>query len=517
MANDSITFFCPACNIRLTVPGSLAGVTGPCPSCRALIQAPYPAPVVSAPVQSIAPAPSVPLQTVSPAPQVEYPSQHPGYQPPQPVYTQPAQPIYAQPTQPDYPPQQPVYPPPQPVSSPAAVPIIQPPIQPEHYTDYAALPVANPVPVSLPVSPSPQSPATLRPEPRQLPNRSSPGESIAKQVPEAKLNCESSKSPATLPPPPRQRSKILLVLVPLLFLTLTIALILGIWIVLKNQGKDSHGNKGKLTESTVLSILPENNPAPKTPDVSKEESTLPLPVPTPELPSIIEPVPVLPEGIEPETPGKSANDVLEKFLAAKSLSERLPMIETKSPDSELAKSCLAAPLPASSNLLIEAQESNAVEQVTDVYYNVDFATGNNMTNNQTILVRTRGSGEPKIVVDPFLDSFGGRLAAYARTPSDKSGTFQVIISAVASCNDERVPNREKKLTLKLLPRDNTKEIARAYFGRQSKIGTMLEDGTYSLSYGKAKACTVVLRWNTEDNPQAPYLEAMDLKTLDWNP
>lgn len=341
---------------------------------------------------------------------------------------------------------------------------------------------------------------------------------MAKLVPEAKLNCERSKSPIPLPPPaPRQRSRISLLLVPLLFLTLTIALILGISTALKHQGTGSHENKGKLTKSTVLSILPENNQAPKAPDVPEQETTPPLPVPAPELPAIIKPVPTLPEGIAPETPGKSANDALEKFLAAKSLPERLSLIETKTPDAELTKSCLAAPLPASSNLLIEAQESNVVEQVTDVYYNVDFAAENNLTNKQTILVRTRGSDAPKIVVDPFLDSFGGRLAAYAKTPSEKSFTFQVIISAVASCNDERVPNREKKLTLKLLPRDNTKEIARAYFGRQSKIGMMLEDGTYSLSYGKAKACTVVLRWNIEDNPQAPYLEAIDLKTLDWNP
>lgn len=309
----------------------------------------------------------------------------------------------------------------------------------------------------------------------------------------------------------------MLLLGPLLFLTLTIVLILGVWKVLKIQGSETSGNKGKLTESTVLSILPENKPAPQAPAVPAQETAPPLPVPAPELPSIIKPVPTLPEGIEPETPGKSANDVLEKFLAAKSLPERLSLIETKTPEAELVKSCLAGPLPSPSNLLIEAQESNPVEQVTDIYYNVDFAAGNNLTNNQTILVRTRGSGKPKIVADPFLDSFGGRLAAFTKTPSDKSGTFQVIISAVASCNDERVPNREKKLTLKLLPRDNTKEIARAYFGRQSKIGTMLEDGTYSLSYGKAKACTVVLRWNTEDNPQTPYLEAMDLKTLDWNP
>lgn len=300
-----------------------------------------------------------------------------------------------------------------------------------------------------------------------------------------------------------------------LFVAAALGIVYGVRTVLNNQTRDPLA--AKRTESTVLPILPENQPPLRKLDPEQEDPVPSLPVSPPDQPSIIQPVPTLPEGMEPETPGKAANEALEKFLAAKSLPERLPMIETKTDEAELVKSCLASPLPAASNILTEAQETNAVERVTDIYYNVDFDAGNNTRNPQTILVRTRGTGEPKIVVDPFLDSYGGRLAAYAATPSEKSGTFQVIISAVASCNDERVPNREKKLTLKLLPQDNTKEIARAYFGRQSKIGMMLEDGTYSLSYGKAKACTVLLRWNTEDNPATPYLEAIDLKRLDWNP
>lgn len=210
-------------------------------------------------------------------------------------------------------------------------------------------------------------------------------------------------------------------------------------------------------------------------------------------------------------------EVLEKFLAAKTLAERLPLIESHTAEADLAKTCLAGPLPATIKIENYSRETNTVEQVVDIYHNVNLDAGNNRTNPQTILVRTRGSGDPKIVVDPFLDSFGGRLMAYAKTPSDKAGIFQVIINPVAACYDERVPNREKKLTLKLLPQDNAKEIALACFGRQSKIGLMLEDGTYSLRYGKAKACTVMLRWNTEDKPSMPYLEALDLKTLDWNP
>jgi hypothetical protein len=114
----------------------------------------------------------------------------------------------------------------------------------------------------------------------------------------------------------------------------------------------------------------------------------------------------------------------------------------------------------------------------EYYYSVDIQTAGSSANPQTILVRARGNNEPKVVVDPFLDLFGGRLAAYAVEPSDATGTFQVIASALATCTDPKVPDRQKKLTLKQLAQENTKEIASAYFGKQSDIGRMLEDGTY---------------------------------------
>lgn len=46
---------------------------------------------------------------------------------------------------------------------------------------------------------------------------------------------------------------------------------------------------------------------------------------------------------------------------------------------------------------------------------------------------------------------------------------------------------------------------------------MLMDGSQNLSYGSAKACTVLLHWNTTDKPDRPYLEAGDITALNWNP
>jgi hypothetical protein len=302
----------------------------------------------------------------------------------------------------------------------------------------------------------------------------------------------------------------------LLFLTASGALVYGVITILKTQ-PDKNTRSSQTTTPSTAPASPKATPVPDLIVPQKSQPVPALPTPAPEQPTLIEPAPVLPAGVEPKSPGMDALAVLEKFVAAKSLAERLPIIETKTPEAELTTSCLAGPLPPAPKMLLEFQESNAMEEVVDFYYNVDFEMDDKRPNLQTILVRTRGRGEPKVVVDPFLDLFGGRLAAYASKPSEKAGVFQVIVSALASCNDPLIPDREKKLTLKLLSRDNTKEIAQAYFGKMSKIHEMLEDGTYSLSYGKAKSCTVMLGWNTKDNPEHPYLEAIQLKALDWNP
>jgi hypothetical protein len=347
-------------------------------------------------------------------------------------------------------------------------------------------------------------------------------ELVARQMPEPNPAAGGSKlQAAPLPRHPHKPSFLSRFLLMLLFLIATVALVFGILTVLKSQTAK--------TPSPVKVAPPAGPPpagtvpeAPKPAPAPVEEPVKPpsrsaLPTPAPEQPVLIEPAPSLPAGIEPKAPGMEALEVLEKFLNAKSLAERLPMIETKTPEAELSASCLARPLPPAPKMLLEFQESNPMEEVVDFYYSVDFADPDRRDNQQTILVRTRGRAEPKVVVDPFLDLFGGRLAAYASKPTDKAGVFQVIASPLASCTDPKVPNHDKKLTLKLLARETAKEIAQAYFGKLSKIGEMLEDGTYSLSYGKAKTCTVMLRWNTEDDPKYPYLEAIAIKAMDWNP
>jgi len=209
--------------------------------------------------------------------------------------------------------------------------------------------------------------------------------------------------------------------------------------------------------------------------------------------------------------------VLKQFLTATTLEERFPLIETRTSGDELASSVLARPLPETSRIEIDSQENSAAEQMVDFYYQVDFVASDRSINPQVILVRIRGPGEPKVVVDPFLDLFGGRLANFIKAPRDQLAEFQVIVYALASCNENSVPNRDEKLTLKLLPQDHASEIGRAYFSKHSRVHELLEDGTYLLSYGKAKACTVLLGWNVTEDASKPYLEVRSISDLDWDP
>jgi len=192
------------------------------------------------------------------------------------------------------------------------------------------------------------------------------------------------------------------------------------------------------------------------------------------------------------------------------------MMETQATQEELASSCLAKPLPAVVSMVPEFRESDAIENRVDFFYNVEFQTSDPRARKQTILVRTRGDGPPKIAADAFLDTHGGRLAAYAAKPSEKAGFFRAVVYAVAGSTDTSIPNHEKKLTLKLMACDNAPEIASAHFNPHSKIAEILRDGNRELTYGSARPCTVMLRWNTEEDPARPFLEAIAIRDFGWN-
>lgn len=457
MVNDPLTFACPACGVKLTVPSSMAGITGPCPTCSSIIQAPVrsagsiPVPPITAPIPEPAPAP---------APQI-YPSQLPL------------------------------------VPGPPSAP--NPPAATE--TESAVQVQTRPYDVEI------SSPAVIRVEPRGHKSRTGSHEVIARPMPGP-----DEYAPVNLPPTSHRRSKQpVRALIILLVLASFAGVFFGVLAWLKHDSTTPLLNHPSKFSTPQKPSAPPSAPAPKSDADVTPAPAAPEPPKTPAAPN----PPA--NASAPVTPGVAALQLLEKFLTASTLAERLPLIETSTPAPELEASVLARPFPHAPRYSPDVQETDLSGNFTDIYYSVDFEGTDGKTNPQVILVRVRPDHPPKVIVDPFLDTFGGRLAAYAATPTTKPGSFQVLVSAVARTTDNTIPNHGEKLRLKLLPRDNEREITNAYFSKLSKISEMLLDDNSGFRYGQARACRVSLSWNTTEDPQKPYLEAIGITELQWNP
>jgi hypothetical protein len=340
-------------------------------------------------------------------------------------------------------------------------------------------------------------------EPGPQPRRHDPAASTTKENSEA---TPSRRVRSTYPPQRRTARRSVM---PALFLVALVAVVVGIVQVIR-YGADSAKSRGAdptAGDSRVKPILSDKPPQsvagqPKIPATSGGEAS-PATAPPATSADVVR-------------SGAHALKTLAEFLTADTLAERLPLIETNTPPEELAKSCLAGKLPHTS---IEAtvQTDHGTGSITDCYYRVGFDLGDGKEYLQTVLVQIRGAGPPAVVVDPLLDLYGGRLASYAATPTDKPGYFHVILCAL-SRPPENWPNADNKFIIKLQSDEQADgSIAVAVADKLSGIGKALTNSVITgLNWGQPKPCLVMLQWNLE-NPTKPYLEALEAKRLDWEP
>jgi hypothetical protein len=375
-------------------------------------------------------------------------------------------------------------------------------------------PAPTPAPADTPAAiKKPITPASVPIAPRSAPVPSAPREI----VPENKKKPAPSGHREILPKrrheTRRMPERVLLrSIMPLLFAGVAAVLIFGVVKMFKKQGIPPVPVPSEAT-SAALEKKPENNKKSGPAGNTSIPATAPTRSGTGESPQH----PGMEETVPRPAAATEALAVLENFLKASSLEERLPIIETKEPEGALADSILAGPLPSFRNLVIDSQESFPLENIVDFYFTFDFINNDASASPQTVVVRRRGSMNPRILADPFLDLYGGRLAAYAAKPQPKGRVFHAIVYALPSCNDLKIPDRQKKITLRLYSHEHSPNVTLAYASRVSKIGELLTSGNHDLTYGKPKACVVLLGWNTEESPGAPYLEALDVSAFHWNP
>jgi hypothetical protein len=243
MANEFITFSCPACGIKLTVPGNLAGVSGPCPTCRTQIQAPIPSP------------PEVPKAT-------------PNAQIPAPVLDQPV----------------PV--PPERVDAPRLS-------QPAPSTAFSQpIPVSPPITAEVKQQPNPPIlPSTLLSEPPPVPKLSLGEEPVEAQSPESSGPDETNGGHPNRSP---GRNRLFLVLIPLLFVIAALAIGFGVMTLFKNLPSEIP----KKSPGVQLMHSPKPGTT-KFPDAASSQTAAPKPIK-------LEPSPPPSEGQPPVTPTEAA-------------------------------------------------------------------------------------------------------------------------------------------------------------------------------------------------------------------
>lgn len=486
MSEDVLHFHCQACQAKLTVPAKLAGIEGPCPKCGATIRAPEATPPTPAEPEYAPP----PAQAPAPAPE----------EPPAPV---------------------------------------------------AEAPATCRRPDSLPErrNPPPQATeqASIRPQPRELPDRPSrqavsPKHSTAdvakRPAPRAQRSGSSSRS----------SSGIGRFLIPITFLFIGGALAY----VLLFFFMGGPGSKPDNPEPPPTTDNPTNPPAPGPNPPSSTGATAGTSTPPP---------PPAPEMLDPAE-GIEAQDVLRDFLRASSLGARLPYIEPAYEREALEGSIIDTPLLSADRITPDPPSRNLLENFVDHPFRVLFELDDESSVATLVVVRKRSDQKPKILIDPLLDLLGGRIADFAVQPTDGTRTFRAVIEAMPRCFEENIPNPDDKITYKISTSTHGGEIARAYASKLSPLAEMLYSPDSELRWGKRIPATITLKWTTEvakspvtappappeeadssdtaggegeaasseedapapvevpaPEPAAamPYLELIEIKSLDWSP
>lgn len=285
----------------------------------------------------------------------------------------------------------------------------------------------------------------------------------------------------------------------------------------------------KKDESTEPAYSPAP-PAVPSADAGPETTVVPD-VPAPRPPTTADPVVpeppaateevVAPEADPASTPGTAgAAEVAEDFLNANNLAGRLDLIETTMSASDMKATVLDSVLPEFLPLQPAPQTRNTAEAFIDYPFITSFPQDDGTERTVVLMVRTRDRSQPKVLAQPFVDLYGSRLKDFVKEPVEgEPSTFQVIIEPMPRVFEEGIPNPDKKFTYKLMASFTGSEIGRAYASQQSSLAEQLYNFSTDsrIRWGQRQCATVVLAWNTEEDPDQPYIEMVAIRSYDWSP
>lgn len=209
--------------------------------------------------------------------------------------------------------------------------------------------------------------------------------------------------------------------------------------------------------------------------------------------------------------------VLARFLDATSLAGRRDlMTKSRRTDAELSSGPLAGPLPDYVHTRPLLFMENDAEGLTEYFFEVYFQTNPDVIASPlTVQLTEWGDGKIKVHTDAFLDLYTDDIQDFAKSPQEGERTFHVIADAYKHCFDDNIPGAKNKSYIKLRSHRSEIALARAYFGRDSKLSEQIAHPK-GLPWGSDGDVTVTVRWNREE-PTQPFLELVRIDGFSWNP
>lgn len=207
-------------------------------------------------------------------------------------------------------------------------------------------------------------------------------------------------------------------------------------------------------------------------------------------------------------------EVLAEFFKAADLETRLALVEMETPPEELAAGFFAGPIEASFHFQEHEVKFDRLDGTLEIIFLAHVTPVGGDEETHLLMVRTREEQSPKVVADAFLDTFGGRLEAFAAEPVPGIGTFRTTAAYFDFCRTDDVPNPGKKQTFKLLRAPGGSDLAKAYFSVDSGMNMKLR--RLGMKTGLPAVVTLQLRWNTGEDPEQPFLELVDVLGLNWD-
>ena len=302
------------------------------------------------------------------------------------------------------------------------------------------------------------------------------------------------------------------------------------------------------TAATSSLINASNNPPDETPENPPEEPPVP-PKPNP----ISDPTPTIPEPAEeienpapsgdleinpedlnrpgqiPSSPLTSApsppdagaleeaSKVLEEFLTATTLEERLQlMLPSSRTAEELQAGPLSKPLPDIITFKPDIINTKVKDGLQEYYFIVALENEASSNHATVIIVQLSQWDKthlPKVNTDAFLDLYENVPASAAASPFEGSRTIKALISHSSYCFDENVPNPGKKATIRFHGSRSKKTLAEALISQQSELYRNLAS---SIPVGINVPLTLTVSWNKTEDPERPYLEVVRIAAKSWN-